>query len=66
MVQVKGKILTVGHIINGKPENWKIDCEGMVAAINITANGQILYAGYSILELEKISKDFWGEANNAK
>ena len=59
MKRVKAKIIAVGHVINGQPENWSFDCEGKGAAIEITSAGQMLYAGYSIAELEKISKKYW-------
>ena len=55
----KGKIIAIGHIINGEPENWQFNCEGKIAAIEITADSQILYAGYSISELEQISNKYW-------
>ena len=56
----KGKILAVGYIINGIPANWQFDCLGKIPAVTITADKQIFYAGYSISELEEISKEFWG------
>ena len=59
MDQEKGKIIAVGHVINGIPENWQFDCEERVPALTITADGQMLYAGYSLPELEEISRDFW-------
>lgn len=55
----KSRILAVGHIINGVPENWQFDCMGLIPAITIYADGEILYAGYSIPQLELISKDFF-------
>ena len=60
MDKEKGKIITVGHIIDGKPENWQFDCQMKIVAVEVTAAGQLFYAGYSISELERISKDFWG------
>lgn len=60
MERVKGKIITVGYVINGQPENWAFDCEGKGAAVEITGDNQVFYAGYSVPELEKISKEYWG------
>ncbi len=60
MNQPKGKILSIGYVINSLPENWQFDCMGEVPAIIINASGSILYAGYSIQELKKISNGFWG------
>ena len=56
----KGKIISVGYVINGVPENWQFDCLEEVPAVTISADNQIFYAGYSIAELEQISKEFWG------
>ena len=57
----KAKILAVGYVIKGNPENWSFDCCEVVPAVTILADGQILCAGYSIPELEQISKEFYGE-----
>ena len=56
----KGKILSVGYIINGIPECWQFDGLGICAALEIAADGELFYVGYSVLELEKISNEFWG------
>ena len=52
-------ITRVGFIINGEPENWGFDCMMEVPAIEITADGEMLMAGYSIQELKAISDEFY-------
>ena len=60
-VRQKAKIIAVGYIINGKLENWKFDCIGLVPALEVTADQQVLIAGYTMAELEQISEDYWGK-----
>lgn len=51
----KGKIITVGIIENGVPLNWHFDCtQSDVAGIEIQPDRSILYAGWSIAELQEI------------
>ncbi len=56
MSKARGKIITVGNIINGEPEGWLFDCKRKVPALEFKADGNVLYAGYSISELEKIMR----------
>ena len=59
MERQKGTITHFGFIVDGKPKNWGFDCMGAVPVLGITADGEMLYAGYSVLELEQLSRDFW-------
>lgn len=53
---MKGKILNIGYIDeNNKPQRWAFDCLGTIPAQECTADGIILYAGYTILELKDIA-----------
>ncbi len=52
---MKAKILQIGKIVNRNPVNWSFDSYSNIPALNITGKG-ILYYGYTIEELEWISK----------
>ena len=53
---MKGEILKVGYVDdNNQPQQWHFDCNNEVAALTYTEDG-ILWAGYSVEELRRISE----------
>lgn len=49
----KAIIKKVGAMVDGKPTGFAFDCLGTVPAIEIKADGQVLYGGYTVGELEE-------------
>ena len=52
----KGKILKVGTVDDGTPNNWGFDSDGVPALQINTDTGDILYSGYSVEELQFIAR----------
>jgi len=58
-VKPKGVIRKIGYVDeNNQPQEWTIDCGGnaMIPALEITDNGEFIYAGYSVDELKTIGE----------
>lgn len=49
----KAVIKKVGTMVDGKPTGFVLDCLGTVPAIEIKADGRVLYGGYTVGELEE-------------
>lgn len=51
----KAKIITVGIIVDGKPEGFMFDCQNNpgIAGLHITDSG-VLFCGWSVEELREV------------
>lgn len=54
----KATILIVGDIERNAPINWSFDCGMEIPAMEITVNGELLIAGYTLEELKEISERY--------
>ena len=49
--RLKGRILTYGGFRDGLPVGWHFDCRGNLPGIELTEDGNLYWAGYSLMDL---------------
>ena len=52
---MKAKILRKGLVIGNEPMFWAFNCLETVPAVEVRADGTVLYGGYTVDELREIA-----------